>query len=400
MGSNSQKRVRMVRESSQGVLPAGNMEILPFERFKLASPVSREEPGNVASDRQVYDNPETDVSITGSASADFLITQYLTPMESVFCNARVAAASSGSVSLTAVASGNKITRGAGSFVTDGFTVGMFVQVTGFTTNGAHFLALVTGVVALELTIDANYKTLVNEGPVSVTIKNSNSLTLGTSTLTQSVEIFNTGSSRGMNYLGVGFSEFGLDFNYPGRGTCNFSMVGMTTGTQLAAANANASTAALTRKLCTSRLFGDGANPTFGYGFRLAGTVISPRFKKVSLKLTSGLLADGGLGVFGPQDMTLDGRFKLMLELEVLWNTAAADDLIDDALDPATNSSIGFGVADRNGLRAYFYMPSMQPVDAPDPNEVQQSGRDTVVLKYVGAADSGTHGMIRYTEFAT
>lgn len=76
-----------------------------------------------------------------------------------------AGATTGSTSLSAVAAGNFIHRAAGSFVTNGFQVGMRVLVTGFSTNGASFYANVTSVAASDLGISdatANGVTLVNE----------------------------------------------------------------------------------------------------------------------------------------------------------------------------------------------------------------------------------------------
>jgi|CXWL01.1.fsa_nt_gi hypothetical protein len=400
MSSNSQKRIRRIREVTQGTTPGTAMAIVPFERFKLASPVSREEPGNTQSDRQVADNPETDVNITGSASTDFLLTQHWEMKEEAFDNTRSAVATTGSLSISAVASGNKITRASGSFVSDGFLAGQLAQVTGLSTNGAHFLALITAVAALELTIDTNFKTLVNEGPVaSCVVKHDSNLTLGTSMLTATYEEYNTSSGKGMVYRGVGVNDFGVEGTYPTRMKETYGLVGMTIGERVSAALVNSSTAALTRKIVNfNKNFGDGANPTFGYGFRYAGALMpNLRIKKLGLKLTNPLLADGGAGHFGPQDLTLDGRFKVMLDLEVLRNTSDAEDLIDDALDPATEASIGFGVRDRSGKRGYYYMPLMHPIDSPDISEAQQSGRETIGLKFVASLDS-VHTMLRYAEF--
>jgi len=68
----------------------------------------------------------------------------------------------GAISLTFVASTKKITRGAGSFVTDGFTEGTIVT-TNATLNPGPFT--VTAVTALEITVS---ETVVNEGPVTKT----------------------------------------------------------------------------------------------------------------------------------------------------------------------------------------------------------------------------------------
>lgn len=78
----------------------------------------------------------------------------------------------GNPSLTFASSGHTITRGAGSWITDGFVVGDTITVTGSASNNTS--TVVTGVTETVLTFASG---MVNEGPVSnVTVKATPTLT--------------------------------------------------------------------------------------------------------------------------------------------------------------------------------------------------------------------------------
>lgn len=79
---------------------------------------------------------------------------------------------SGAISLTFVASTKKITRGSGSFVTDGFVVGNKIT-TDAALNPGPFT--ITNVVALEITVS---ETVTDEGPVTKTVTSDDELAGG------------------------------------------------------------------------------------------------------------------------------------------------------------------------------------------------------------------------------
>jgi hypothetical protein len=82
----------------------------------------------------------------------------------------------GAVSLTFVAATKKITRGSGSFVTDGFTPGLSI-ITNATNNPGPFTLL--SVAPLEMVV-SNDDNVVNEGPVTCTATGQTNITsLGT-----------------------------------------------------------------------------------------------------------------------------------------------------------------------------------------------------------------------------
>jgi hypothetical protein len=81
--------------------------------------------------------------------------------------------------------GDTITRASGSFLTDGFAVGMMITVSGTVSNNITGVAKLTAVTALVLTLDTD--DLVAEGPVAATIVGEPSVTFANAgdTLTRS-----------------------------------------------------------------------------------------------------------------------------------------------------------------------------------------------------------------------
>ncbi len=105
---------------------------------------------------------------------------FYTPTATVvaYANNYVAtAAGSGGRTLQFAQAGRTITASSGSFVTDGFVIGMNVVVAGTTSNdGTYMIATVTATV---LTLATNHTNLVNEGPISTGTLNGQPPTNGT-----------------------------------------------------------------------------------------------------------------------------------------------------------------------------------------------------------------------------
>lgn len=391
--SASQIRVRRLREVTNGTLEAGNMLILPFESFNIDSPITREQGANVTSHRQPLDNPATDMQITGSAKSDVIYSDYDGMYEEGFANTFSSAGSMASTSIVAAASGNTLTRGggAGSFVSEGFAVGDIVKISGYTTNGAVFYGLVSALSATVMTL--RWPTLVDE-TASITIKHSGQLTLGTSMLTASYERLNMGTTKGKKNLGVGVSQIVWNYPHPNKLSQSFTLVGMSPTTRITAALANGSSAASGNPAYNSNNnIGDGLNPTRGLGFRINDALIpNVRFKNLTITVDNPLSAMGGLGALGPQDIALDGRFNVKLDIEAYRNHADAEALIDYAIDQTSVMKIGFGAVDNLGNVMYWYFHRVQPTDEKT-SPVAQSGREMINMSLVGSYDS-THSAIR------
>jgi len=392
--NSSAIQMRRIREATLGTLPAGTMTVMPFSTWDVKSGMTRSTPDNVNADRQQGDGPAEDLQIQGSAASDYLIGVYEGIREEAFCSTYSAAQSISGTTTAAVVSGNKLTRATGWGT---IAVGDIVWVTGFVTNPAAFVAIVTSVNATDLGLDSNFITLVAEsaGP-TVTVAHAGQLLLGTSMLGASWEQWNTRSSKGRQYSGLGCSGWGMEFTFPKPINQTFNFVGMLKATRLSAQLANATASSpLRRNVNSNTNFGDKTVVNCGMGFRYNGTLLTDlRIEMLKLSVDNPLGASGGAGVLGPQDLDLDNDFTVKLELKCKRKGTNIDTLMDDAVDPNADKSIGFGLRDPDGNRDYFYLESCLPFNG-DPDGLKKSGKETVDLTYLCRKKTTTHGVIRH-----
>lgn len=172
--SGRQISISLVKETTQGTTPSAKLKPLKYKTASLKPIVNNVISETVNNRRGVTDRRPVTLGANGAIETDFHYNNLNEILESAFFNEFAAFSKTATVS--AVASGNKITRTTGSFITDGFVKGMVVKVAGFTTTGNNGIAVIVSVVALEMVI-ANI-TLANEASVSITftcsqLKNSN-----------------------------------------------------------------------------------------------------------------------------------------------------------------------------------------------------------------------------------
>lgn len=394
MGSSS-IQTRCIREVTPGILPAGNMLVIPWATMPFKSSFTRATPDDVNSHGQSEDNPAEDLQISATGNGDFRFGQRDIPREEVFRNTMTNSVSITSSLIAAVASGNKLTRAAGW---GSLAAGDLFWSEGFVTNAPAFV----GKVASTYTgsgsdLPLAWPTLVDEsaGP-SVTVSHLGQLTFGTSLLTSSWEEFNLRSNKGRKFLGLSATQWDLSMDFPGHWRESFTFAGMSAGARLSAQLANATTAATSRRTYNANTnTGDktvtGSQMGLRYGGSLLANVILKSFK---LSVASPKLTEGGAGTLGPQIIDTDGLVTVKLDLKVLRTGTDVDTLMDDAQDPNSEKSVGLGLRDPNGKRVYLWMPKLQP-NMGDPDGLKRSGSETVDLSYVARYDSLDSSM-RYT----
>lgn len=403
MPSNSQKRIRRIREATKGTTPAGNMLELPFETFTMSSGIEREQPGNVAANRQIVDNPATNVTPTASATSDYQYSDYEGLWEEVWCGAKTAAVSTiTGTTFACVDSTNRVTDSGNGLA--GVAAGRFVLVNGFTesANAGPRLGRVTDSAAGYITIDTNFWNVADEtAGDTVSIYIGGYFSLGTSMLTATYEEWNTASSVGRVMRGVGCSQYSVSGTSPNKFTQSFSFVGMSAAGILASALANATDAATAPPIINANSnFGETDDTDVGMGLRWNGTLIpTVRVKTYRCTWANPLLAEGQLGTLGPTTIQLDGRFDIRIELEIFRDGAVAtESFITDANTQSTTKSLGIGWKDNDGNRIYDWFPEVQPFGE-TPNGLAQSGSDMTTITLV-ARSAATYGMFRRTVFAS
>lgn len=387
-------QVRRIREVTAGTLPATAMTITPFATWAVKSGMTRSTPENVNSDRQQDDSPAEDLQIAGSATCDYRIGIYDAMRAAAFCKEYTAAVSASSALIAAVAAGNKLTRAAGWGTR---AVGDIVWVTGFVTNPAAFVAIVTAVSGGDLTLDTPHGALQDEaaGP-TVTVADAGQLILGTSLLTDYWEEWNTKTSKGRKYPGVGVSMWSAEMAFPKPWKQSFNLVGMTAATRISAQLANASSSSALRKVVNSNVnFGDKTTVNSGMGFRYNGALSTDlRIETIKVSVENPLATSGGAGTLGPQDIDLDGDISVKLEITAKRKGTLIDTMLDDAANPDAEKAIGFGLVDAGGNRDYIYLEGCRPYNG-DPDGLKKQGKETVSLSYTCIRKTTTHGAIRH-----
>ena len=397
MGSPALNSVRRITETTIGTTPGGGAAlVIPFETFKLNGPIAREQPGNVQANRTPTDNPATDISVTGSGEADVVYADYQTIEEDVMSSVYSGVVTVTGTDIAAVVSGNKLTKTSGGWST--LAAGDFVTVQGFSTNAASFLARVTAVTSTDLSLDPAWKTLLAEAAsASITVSYGGLIRPATTFRTGTYEIWNAPSSHGSVARGVACTKWDLQVPHPNKCKQSFDLVGMTYA-RISSQLANASTVASGNSIWNSnRNFGDTGNAAKGGGFRYGGVLQTGlRVKNLGFTLNNPAQAYGSAGTLGPVNVTLNERFTLEAKLTVFRDSAGAEDLIDDALDPDTEASFAWTMVDAAGHRKLFYLPRLQPSNQ-DVTGVQQNDQEMVDLTFMGKVDS-VHGLMQVVLF--
>lgn len=109
------------------------------------------ESGEIRQDRESSSDIQGNNNVSGTINSELSHGSHEDFLRSVLYNDWTSV-DTGATTLNAVATGNKYTRVAGSFVTDGFIVGQWVEIAGFATAGNSGWAKVTAVIALEITV--------------------------------------------------------------------------------------------------------------------------------------------------------------------------------------------------------------------------------------------------------
>lgn len=379
--------VRMIPEETPGTTPAGAMQLMVFDSFSPdGDGPERVATGGVSPDQQVYDNAPTTTATSISVEAPSFYDHYKLMQAAVLGQAGHSAAVTVTGSdISAVVSGNKLLKGAGTW--GALAQYDIVEVRGLTTNGAAFLAMVSGTpTATDLPLDADWKTLQAEAAgAAVTVEYRGRLRYGSLLQTFSVELWHTKGGYGWVYSNVGVGDWTWGFDIPNAPKNSFTLTCGRVPEKITTRLANATTAAPTdRSVHSSTIhFGRQAAPDWGGQFRYNGTVYDPtelRIKKFEWKSPRTLNTSGGAGAFGPLSLSSDGLIEAMVTLEVFRDSAAAEVLLADRQDLDAVVSIAHGLVTPSGKKEVRHWPTLQNLKGGG-GGLAQDGEDTLAFNY-------------------
>lgn len=155
MADGSRHAMYSVEESTYGTTPASNpaLDTVRITGTTLGLAKDSLQSEEIRSDRQIADFRQGANQVAGDINFELGYGSFDQFLEAVLLSSDWASpATTGTTTLSQTA--GTITRASGSFITDGFTAGMEVEVSGFAGAGANGQFLVTAVVALTLTLTA------------------------------------------------------------------------------------------------------------------------------------------------------------------------------------------------------------------------------------------------------
>jgi hypothetical protein len=230
------KQVGYKKESSWGVL-AGSASGKLLRRITASFNLTKStyESGEIRTDRQVADFRHGVRSADGSLNGELSPASYADFMGSIVARDFATAPSASGVSVTIANGGSlyTVTRATGSFLTDGFAVGMVVRLSGGTlsTGNANKNLLIASVTATVLTVKVvNNSTLTPEGPIaSVAITAIGKSTFvpasGHTDQSYTIEEWYSDIAQSEVYTGMKLKSMSVKLPASGLTTIDFGMVG-------------------------------------------------------------------------------------------------------------------------------------------------------------------------------
>lgn len=290
------------------------------------------------------------------------------------------------VDLTINASTKKISRGSGSFITEGVKVGRLLKFTGFT-NAANNAAqvMVTAVGALEIDY-VGPDTLISEAGGGTTYKICDYLEIGTTKKSFSMEkAFLDLTTKAINYRGMIVNNLSLNFAYGELATGSFGLL----GNDHVSADAASEFMSYQRNIdapATSQTMNGSVDMPF-LATDIAGGLMSTSgldIQSVGITLENNLNAQNVIGDVAPRDYSA-GTAKVGVEIGVYNNNGSWASL--DKRLTQSSIKVGFQVKNTDGYYSVF-MPAVQ-LTFEDPASGGQN--QDILLNMSGVAKVGSSG---------
>ena len=227
MSSSNRVRLAFIQESTYGVTPgAGNFKTARFTSEALSGTPDTVESKQIRTDRMSSGQVVTGLKVGGQmnielAKEDAIDLFLLSAMHSSAWNTLALV----SVDMTFNLGARTLTRGAGSFITDGLVKGDFITLAGFTNSGNNTVVMITAITALVLTV-ALPDGMVNETGSGTSYKRADKLSIGTTKNSFSIEkSFLDITTKAIVYKGMIVSQFDINFAYGELATGSFGFSG-------------------------------------------------------------------------------------------------------------------------------------------------------------------------------
>lgn len=347
MSDSNRIRVSLVEESSFGVTPATpTMLVLNTTGQSLRDRVGYQQSQTIRNDANVQDLIRLSKSSGGGIPCELT---YPTVNEGLWSALRAVMRTTESAAVTnadtaaIAATGTTVTRGAGSWITDGFAVGDIVRITNASTAADNRFGKVTAVVALTLTLQLGDGAVWAGTDASVTVTRGARMTNGTTDRSFSIEVARLDVGKYQVFTGQVASTLSLTVADQAITTANLGFEGSSS------VRGSSAISGATYSNPTSNAVLDSISVP---SFYLGGN--SYACKSFGLEVNNNVAARTQIGALGPQSMRR-GSFGATGRIEAYMQTFTEMDAYADN----TASDIWFALQDPSAQALAFSFPQMK-----------------------------------------
>lgn len=275
---------KYLREVTFGTTPASPLKLMRYNSHNVGMKANFISSNEIRSDRQRSDTILVSQTSDGDVNYEWSYGSPDDLLEGALQSTWTAALTQTAATISIASADNSINT-SGTFPV--FTAGMWVKVTGFTTNGATFFAKVVSRTATKLVVSGI--TLVTEalGP-SVTVQNAGTLRNGTTQTSFTLESeFADVATTFFNHKGMRVSTMGVNITSSQIMTGTFGFMGLGTTVSGTTVGTGADTAAPTNSVMSEVNVGNI------YEAGIPATTVS--FKTINISLNNNLRAQDFLG---------------------------------------------------------------------------------------------------------
>lgn len=248
MSDSNRVNLAYVEETTFGTTPSGppTLQDLRFTGESLKQDTGSVTSAEIRSDRNITDLIRNALSASGDINFELSYGTYDAFLEAGLMSADWTTPVTMSAGPSCTISSNVVTRATGNFVTDGFTVGRWVRMTGWNTTANNGYFKISAVTTTTMTLTNGTLTNVGSGETDVEIEQGAMITNGTELRSFAIEREFSDLSNEFTILnGMCIEQVSLDVGADKVITGAFSFLGKTEDSATATAGDGTNTAATT-----------------------------------------------------------------------------------------------------------------------------------------------------------
>ena len=386
MSSSNRARLAFIAESTYGVTPvAGNFKTSRFIAETLSASPNTVESAQIRTDRLSSGQVVVGLDVGGDINFELAKESALEEfMLSAMHQSAWSTLAPVSVDMTFNLAARTLTRGSGSFITDGLVKGDFITLAGFSNSANNVPVMITAITALVLTC-ALPDGMANETGSGTSYTRADKISIGTTKKSFSIEkAFLDLTTKAINYKGMICSDMSLNFTYGELATGSFSFSG-NYQSFADAANEFITDGRTIDAAATTQTFNGSIDMPF-LASDAIGTFGASEFalRSVSLNMGNNLNPQTVIGNSAPTDYS-SGTARIEVSLSAYLN----DDAWAVLPKKLTQESFALGFMVKNTGGWYgFYLPAVQ-VSFDDPASPGQD--QDILLEMSGQAKVGASG---------